>query len=46
MKQLKNLCAFVLSIAMIFSLVVVPASAANADYTIAENCSVTPGKRQ
>ncbi len=41
MKQLRNLCAFVLSIAMIFSLVVVPASAANADYTIAENCSVT-----
>ena len=41
MKQLRNLCAFVLAIAMIFSLVVVPASAANADYTIAENCSVT-----
>ena len=41
MKQLKNLCAFVLSIAMIFSMMIVPASAANADYTIAENCSVT-----
>lgn len=41
MKQLKSLCAFVLSIAMIFSMIVLPASAANADYTIAENCSVT-----
>lgn len=41
MKQLKNLCAFVLTIAMILSLAVIPASAANADYTIAENCSVT-----
>lgn len=41
MKQLKNLCAFVLSITMIFSMIVMPVSAANADYTIAENCSVT-----
>lgn len=41
MKHLKNLFAFVLSAAMIFSLFVVPVSAANADYTIAENCSVT-----
>ena len=26
---------------MIFSMIVMPVSAANADYTIAENCSVT-----